>query len=75
MIEFFIEKKEESEDFWDHILKTPRAFRGKCKTDFNKWIDEDDEGDLGKHAEGFQGLGGQGQGGMPPGMMGGMPGR
>jgi hypothetical protein len=68
LLEFLIAKKEKGGDYWDHILKTPSAYKGKCKTDFAKWIDSDDEGDLANHAEGFQGMGGGGMGGGMGGM-------
>ncbi|OWT40728.1 hypothetical protein C362_01537 [Cryptococcus neoformans Bt1] len=76
-----LKKKEAQAEYWPRLTKE-KPNRNWVKTDFSKWVDEDEqEGteDLSAGMEGMEGMGGMG--GMPgmPGMggmggMGGMPG-
>jgi len=67
LIEFLLQKKDTDSDYWGSLMKNKKQFKTHCKVDFDKWIDSDDEGDIGA------GFGG-GAGGPPggPGGAGGM---
>lgn len=68
-----MKKDKEDEEFWTGLLKDKALEKNQVKLDWDRYVDEDEE------EEGFDTSnleGGQGMGGMPPGMggMGGMPG-
>jgi len=82
LLEFLITKADSAKGFWPHLLKEKEKFKAKCKIDFDKWIDEDDQaslkdkiGDAGRfNAFGGGGGGGGGEDDDMGGMgMGGMP--
>jgi hypothetical protein len=85
LVEFLLAKADDSTGFWGHLLKEKDKFKSKCKVDFDKWVDEDEDAKLADKMDfsRFGGMGGDdemggmpgmgGMGGMPPGMMGGMP--
>ncbi|KAJ7139557.1 HSP20-like chaperone [Mycena epipterygia] len=67
-----LRKKEQQAEFWPRLTKE-KVKNAYIKTDFSKWVDEDEqEGPEAKDDEDLEGAMG---GGMPPGMggMGGMP--
>lgn len=62
-------KKEEG-PHWPRLLKAAGRAPSNVKVDWNRWVDEDDEGTGGLEEDGFdlsalQNLGGGGAGGMP----------
>ncbi|OAQ73270.1 protein wos2 [Pochonia chlamydosporia 170] len=59
-IEMKIEKKERSEKFWDRLLKEDKRYHF-LKTNFDKWVDEEDQNEAAE--EDFSQFGGMG--GMP----------
>jgi len=62
--------KDDQDEFWPRLLKDKALEKNQVKIDWDRYVDEDEE------EEGFDTSaleGGQGMGGMPPGMMGGMP--
>ncbi|KAK9473448.1 HSP20-like chaperone [Dipodascopsis tothii] len=74
---FVLRKKEAKEEYWPRLLKDKRKYHF-LKTDFDRWVDEDEQQEAAADDD-FGGMGGMG--GMPgmPGMggmggMGGMPG-
>eukprot|EP00527_Entomoneis_sp_CCMP2396_P003119 CAMPEP_0198137138 /NCGR_PEP_ID=MMETSP1443-20131203/670_1 /TAXON_ID=186043 /ORGANISM="Entomoneis sp., Strain CCMP2396" /LENGTH=247 /DNA_ID=CAMNT_0043798473 /DNA_START=107 /DNA_END=850 /DNA_ORIENTATION=+ len=87
-VQFLINKKvdEEAEadaEFWPRLLQDKALEKNQVKIDWDRYVDEDEEGEGfdTSNMEGGQGMGGMppgmgGMGGMPPGMggMGGMPG-
>ena len=36
-------KDEQSQGWWTHLLKDKDHFKNKCKIDFEKWTEEEDE--------------------------------
>jgi len=44
LLEFLIPKADDSKGFWSTLLsaKDKDRLKGKCKVDFDKWVDEDD---------------------------------
>ena len=70
-----LRKKELKEEYWPRLTKE-KARNSFIKTDFSKWVDEDEQEGVAVEADDFDPMGGAGGGGgMPPGMggMGGMP--
>ncbi|KFY36553.1 hypothetical protein V495_07792 [Pseudogymnoascus sp. VKM F-4514 (FW-929)] len=65
-IELVLRKKEAKEEFWPRLLKDSKKVH-YLKTDFDKWVDEDEQEEAPE--EDLSGMGG-----MPPGGMGGMGG-
>ncbi|KFZ10362.1 hypothetical protein V502_08162 [Pseudogymnoascus sp. VKM F-4520 (FW-2644)] len=65
-IELVLRKKEAKEEFWPRLLKDSKKVH-YLKTDFDKWVDEDEQEEAPEEDLG-------GMGGMPPGGMGGMGG-
>jgi prostaglandin-E synthase len=68
-----IKAEDDQEEFWPRLLSDKALEKNQVKIDWDRYVDEDEE------EEGFDTSaleGGQGMGGMPPGMggMGGMPG-
>jgi len=68
-----MKKEKDEEEFWPRLLKDKALEKNQVKVDWDRYVDEDEE------EEGFDTSaldGGQGMGGMPPGMggMGGMGG-
>ncbi|PYI04510.1 HSP20-like chaperone [Aspergillus sclerotiicarbonarius CBS 121057] len=66
-VELVLRKKELKEEFWPRLLKTTQKIHF-LKTDFDKWVDEDEqdevnEDDYANNFGGFEGLGG-GEGGL-----------
>jgi len=59
-IQFVLRKKELKEEFWPRLLKTPQKVHF-LKTDFDKWVDEDEQNEAPE--EDLGGMGGMG--GMP----------
>ena len=68
-IELVLRKKELKEEFWPRLLKGTQKMHF-LKTNFDKWVDEDEQEEAPE--EDFSGMGGMG--GMGGGMGGGMPG-
>ncbi|KFY23655.1 hypothetical protein V491_02453 [Pseudogymnoascus sp. VKM F-3775] len=62
-IELVLRKKEAKEEFWPRLLKDSKRVH-YVKTDFDKWVDEDEQEEAPEEDLG-------GMGGMPPGGMGG----
>ncbi|KAE8356772.1 HSP20-like chaperone [Aspergillus coremiiformis] len=65
-VELVLRKKELKEEFWPRLLKTTQKIHF-LKTDFDKWVDEDEqdeaaEDDYANNFGGFEGLGGEGGG-------------
>ncbi|OGM48796.1 Hsp90 binding co-chaperone (Sba1) [Aspergillus bombycis] len=65
-VELVLRKKELKEEFWPRLLSTTQKIHF-IKTDFDKWVDEDEqhevaEEDYGNNFGGFEGLGGEGGG-------------
>ncbi|RAK95043.1 Hsp90 cochaperone SBA1 [Aspergillus ibericus CBS 121593] len=63
-VELVLRKKELKEEFWPRLLKTTQKIHF-LKTDFDKWVDEDEqdevtEDDYANNFGGFEGLGGEG---------------
>lgn len=74
-LHFVLRKKELKEEYWPRLTKE-KARNSFIKTDFSKWVDEDEQEGVAVEADDFDPMGGAGGGGgMPPGMggMGGMP--
>lgn len=73
-VELKLVKKELSDEYWPRLLKDAKKVHF-LKTDFDKWVDEDeqDEAPADDFSQ-FGGMGGGGMGGAMPGGMGGMPG-
>lgn len=74
-------KKEEEEVYWPRLLAAKGKAPPNIKVDWDKWVDEDEEGAAGGIGGDFDfgdyggmGGGGMGGGGMPPGAMAGMMG-
>ncbi|OBT83349.1 hypothetical protein VE02_08303 [Pseudogymnoascus sp. 03VT05] len=65
-VEMVLRKKEAKEEFWPRLLKDSKKVH-YLKTDFDKWVDEDEQEEAPEEDLG-------GMGGMPPGGMGGMGG-
>ncbi|KFY10010.1 hypothetical protein V492_05246 [Pseudogymnoascus sp. VKM F-4246] len=65
-VELVLRKKEAKEEFWPRLLKDSKKVH-YLKTDFDKWVDEDEQEEAPEEDLG-------GMGGMPPGGMGGMGG-
>lgn len=65
-IEMVLRKKELNEEFWPRLLKGAQKVH-YLKTNFDKWVDEDEQEDAPE--EDFGGMGGmgggEGMGGMP----------
>lgn len=73
-VQFLLIKKETDEEFWPRLLKDKAKEKNQVQTDWDKYVDEDEEDggfDM-SGLEGGQGLGGMGMGGMGMGGMGGM---
>jgi len=64
-VEFVLRKKELKEEYWPRLLKESKKVHF-LKTDFDKWVDEDEQDEVPEEAADL--------GGMPPGGMGGMGG-
>ncbi|KAF9891825.1 Prostaglandin E synthase 3 (Cytosolic) [Aspergillus nanangensis] len=69
-VELVLRKKELKEEFWPRLLKTTQKIHF-LKTDFDKWVDEDEqdeapEEDYANNMGGFEGMGGGagGEGGL-----------
>lgn len=62
---------DDREEFWPRLLADKTLEKNQVKVDWNRYVDQDEE-DEGFDTSALEG--GQGMGGMPPGMMGGMPG-
>ncbi|PWY65594.1 HSP20-like chaperone, partial [Aspergillus heteromorphus CBS 117.55] len=63
-VELVLRKKELKEEFWPRLLKTTQKIHF-LKTDFDKWVDEDEqdetnEDDYANNFGGFEGMGGMG---------------
>ncbi|KAK4695171.1 hypothetical protein P7C71_g2542, partial [Lecanoromycetidae sp. Uapishka_2] len=74
-VEFVLRKKELKEEYWPRLLKESKKVHF-LKTDFDKWVDEDEQ-DAAPDDDAMAGMGGMGgMGGGMPGMegMGGMGG-
>ncbi|KAL9072895.1 MAG: hypothetical protein Q9161_003266 [Pseudevernia consocians] len=65
-VEFVLRKKDLKSEYWPRLLKESKKVHF-LKTDFDKWVDEDEQ-DLAPDDEMGGGMGGMG--GMPPGMPG-----
>lgn len=73
-IEMVLRKKELKEEFWPRLLKD-KAKVHFLKTNFDKWVDEDEQDEAPEDDDYMARMGGMGQGGMPGmGGMGGMGG-
>ncbi|KAI9828098.1 MAG: hypothetical protein M1832_003625 [Thelocarpon impressellum] len=74
-LELVLRKKELKEDYWPRLLKDSKKVHF-LKTDFDKWVDEDEQDEVADEVDPTGGMGGMpgmpGMGGM--GGMGGMPG-
>jgi len=71
-LELVLRKKETKEEFWPRLTTTKLPY---VKTDFDKWVDEDEQEGAAGLDEDFDDTGMGGMGGMPGmGGMGGMPG-
>ncbi|KAE8139816.1 HSP20-like chaperone [Aspergillus pseudotamarii] len=67
-VELVLRKKELKVEFWPRLLETTQKIHF-LKTDFDKWVDEDEqdevaEDDYANNFGGFEGLGGEGGGGL-----------
>ncbi|GAB1196774.1 HSP20-like chaperone [Aspergillus pseudonomiae] len=67
-VELVLRKKELKEEYWPRLLKTTQKIHF-IKTDFDKWVDEDEqdeaaEDDYANNFGGFEGLGGGEGGGL-----------
>lgn len=57
---------DDDEKWWDKLLKTPGNHKNWLKTDFDKWVDEDEQdeapdmGNFGGDGMGMPGMGGPG---------------
>ncbi|CAM9573347.1 unnamed protein product, partial [Choristocarpus tenellus] len=74
-IQMHIEKEKTGEEFWARLLKDKALEKTNVKIDWNKYVDEDDDGDARfdmSALDGGSGFGGGMGGGMPG--MGGMEG-
>ncbi|GKZ25316.1 hypothetical protein AbraIFM66950_004391 [Aspergillus brasiliensis] len=65
-VELVLRKKELKEEYWPRLLNTTQKIHF-LKTDFDKWVDEDEqdevnEDDYANNFGGFEGLGGEGGG-------------
>ncbi|PYH31815.1 Hsp90 cochaperone SBA1 [Aspergillus neoniger CBS 115656] len=63
-VELVLRKKELKEEYWPRLLKTTQKIHF-LKTNFDKWVDEDEqdevnEDDYANNFGGFEGLGGEG---------------
>ncbi|KAJ5101968.1 hypothetical protein NUU61_004190 [Penicillium alfredii] len=77
-VELVLRKKELKEEYWPRLLKTDKKMHF-LKTDFDKWVDEDEQDEAGDddYANNFGGLGGEEGGGLGNidfSKLGGMPG-
>ncbi|OQO09334.1 hypothetical protein B0A48_04732 [Cryoendolithus antarcticus] len=76
-VEFVLQKKDLEEEYWPRLLKD-KAKVHFLKTDFDKWVDEDEQNEVNEDDDYMSRMGGMGggAGGMPGGMggMGGMGG-
>ncbi|RGP75858.1 hypothetical protein FSPOR_451 [Fusarium sporotrichioides] len=71
-VELKLQKKELKEEYWPRLLKEQKRVHF-LKTDFDKWVDEDEQNEAPE--DDFSQFGGMGAGGMPDmGGMGGMGG-
>ena len=66
-VEFVLRKKELKEEYWPRLLKESKKVHF-LKTDFDKWVDEDEQDAVPEDADYMNNFGGAGGG------MGGMPG-
>jgi hypothetical protein len=63
-IEFKLQKKELGEEYWPRLLKEPKRLHF-LKTDFDKWVDEDEQNEAPEEDfSQFGGMGGAGGAGM-----------
>ncbi|CAL5870867.1 uncharacterized protein PFLUO_LOCUS5108 [Penicillium psychrofluorescens] len=60
-VELVLRKKELKEEYWPRLLKTDKKMHF-LKTDFDKWVDEDEQDEAGEddYANNFGGMGGPG---------------
>ncbi|KAK0389926.1 hypothetical protein NLU13_3499 [Sarocladium strictum] len=71
-IEFKLQKKELGEEYWPRLLKEAKRLHF-LKTDFDKWVDEDEQDEAPEEDfSQFGGMGGAGAGGMGGGDFGGI---
>lgn len=70
LIEILVQKKDTDAEYWDHVLTEYKKFKNHCKTDFSKWVDEEDDKKMAIDHDKFQGFGGS-DGANMPGMGGG----
>jgi len=63
-IEIVLRKKELKEEFWPRLLKDAKKVHF-LKTDFDKWVDEDEQDEAPEDDLGNMGGAGAGMGGMP----------
>jgi len=73
VVEIKLQKKELKEEYWPRLLKD-KAKMHFLKTDFDKWVDEDEQDAAADEDLGMGMDGGAGMGGMDPSMMAGMGG-
>jgi len=64
-VELVLRKKELKEEYWPRLLKTDKKMHF-LKTDFDKWVDEDEQDEAGEddYANNFGGMGGGEEGGL-----------
>ncbi|KJY01945.1 hsp90-binding co-chaperone like protein [Zymoseptoria brevis] len=67
-VELVLQKKELAEEYWPRLLKDSKKVHF-LKTDFDRWVDEDEQDAVGEEDDYMSKMGG-----MPGGMGGGMPG-
>lgn len=76
-VEMKLQKKDVKEEYWPRLLKDAQKVHF-VKTDFDKWVDQDEQNEQADDDVPFGGMGGMpgmgGMGGMGMGGMGGMPG-
>jgi len=63
-VELVLRKKELKEEFWPRLLKEPKKLQF-VKTDFDRWVDEDEQNEAPEDDFSQFGGAGAGMGGMP----------
>ncbi|KAF8876220.1 HSP20-like chaperone [Mucidula mucida] len=66
-LSFVLRKKELKEEYWPRLTKE-KVRNAFLKTDFSKWVDEDEQEGVAVETEDMDPMGMGGMGGMPPGM-------
>ena len=69
-VEVVLVKADDSQGWWNHLLKDKNLYKGRVKIDWDLWRDEDEEKALPDDFGGMGGMGGMpGMGGMGGGMV------